>query len=654
MAVVELPLDEVHKWIAPFGGEISVAAVNTPGSVAVSGAAGPVAELLSALDDADIACGRLDAPVASHSRFMDPLLPALRAALDGLRPRPASIPFYSTVTGDLLDGRSLDAEYWCRNLREPVRLDLARRRLQDTGHDVFVEIGPHPVLGMPLTAGSGPAVVVGTLERGRGDRARLLEGLAALHVHGCEVDWPLALGREPAPVADLPTYAFQRRRHWLEAPATRPASASRTEEAFWDAVRSGQVRRIADVLGTDASEAALQGLAELLPALAAVRPGTGRSAAEGTDATASGEVPGSTAALLRELNGAGPDVARQTLLDLVRTEAAAVLGDAPADIPVLQPLQQLGMDSLAAVRMRANLERRTGVRIAPHVILGRGGALGVADALLTETTGAPGLPAADDGDPAWLRVLKPGTAPRARIVAFAGMGGTTDSHVPLIRHLADDVELVAVQMPGREERTGEPSPSGITDVADGIAEALTGLPELPTVLYGHSQGALLAWEVAHRFGPGGDGAPVALVPACAPAPCTELPSQLDDLQQLGAVLEPGATAQAAEALRGLLPDTLLADEELLASYLVNLRTDAELARDHHAFLATADREPLDIPITTVAATDDPVLPGGTLHAWHERTRARTVHRTIEGTHAAPLENPRAMAAELMDAIPRAT
>ncbi|OEJ30271.1 hypothetical protein BGK67_01885 [Streptomyces subrutilus] len=660
MAVVELSLDEVRKWIAPFGTEISVAAVNTPGSTVVSGAASAMTELLCALDDTDIACGLLDAPVASHSRFMDPLLPALRAGLSGLRPGPASIPFYSTVTGDLLDGRALDAEYWCRNLREPVRLDLAQERLLANGHDVFVEIGPHPVLGMPLTEGSGSAVVVATLQRGDGDRARLLRSLAELHVHGCEVDWSKALGQAPARVADLPTYPFQRKRHWLEAPTARPEPASTPEAAFWDAVHSGQAQQVADALGTAVSATALDALAELLPALAAIRPGTGgsRPGIADRDEPPAGEAHDGAAELVRALADAGPDDSREILLDLVRTEAAAVLGDSPTDIPAGQPLQQLGMDSLAAVRMRANLERRTGVQIAPHVILGKRGLLGVVDALLRETTGAGAESAAghepapaDGRESPWLRVLKPGVSPRARIVAFAGMGGTTDSHVPLIRHLPDDIALVAIQMPGREERVAEPPLSDVGAVADAIVGALTALPALPTVLYGHSQGALLAWEVAHRLGPVREDTPVTLVPACAPAPYSELPPELEDFQRVGETLRTGGIGHAAEALRGLLPDALLADEELLRSYLGNLWADVELAKDHRALLAAVHREPLDIPITTVAAADDPVLPAGTLHDWHDRTRGRIVHRTIPGTHAAPIESPRAMAAELVKAIP---
>ncbi|GAA1938452.1 hypothetical protein GCM10009837_75910 [Streptomyces durmitorensis] len=666
MAVIELPLDEVAERIAPFGGAISVAAVNTPGSVAVSGDADAVAELLRALDDEDVVCGGLDAPVASHSRHMDALLPTLRAELSALRPRGTSIPFYSTVTGTLLDGGCLDAEYWCRNLREPVRLDLAQQRLLADGNDVFVEVGPHPVLAMPLAAGSDRAVVVGSLQRGRGGLSALLHSLGALHTHGYPVDWTRAFGELPAQVAPLPGYAFQRERYWLDTPSA--ARVSRPEEAFWDAVHSGDARQVVDALGALASDQVLAGLSELLPALAAVRPAEGSVTPPGgsRQEAQDGGADQGPAALRRRLAGLGADEGVHTLLGLVRGEAAAVLACGTTDIPAEQPLQQLGMDSLAAVRLRAELDRRTGVALEPRIILGKGGSLGVAAALLREMTGRPapveagarsvsGRPSNGASpylsDSPWLRVLKPAPSARARIVAFAGLGGTTDSHVPLIRHLPDDVELLAVQMAGREDRFDEPPLADVDTVADGVVRALAELPGMPTVLYGHSNGASLAWEVAHRIGAPQDGMPLVLVPACAPAPYSEVPSVLQDLEQVGEVLRTGGIREAAQALRGLLPEALLADDEILKAYIGNLWADVELAKDHREKLRLDRRAPLDVPVVAVAAAGDPVLPEGTLQGWQELTRDRFLHRTIPGNHSAPMENPLAMAAELTAAIP---
>ncbi|WSJ90734.1 SDR family NAD(P)-dependent oxidoreductase [Streptomyces sp. NBC_01304] len=229
MAVVELPVAEVREHIAEYGDALSIAGVNTERWTVISGDADAVMEVLMDLDEDDVVCGKLNSSCASHSAHMDPLLPALRAELDVLSPQPTTIPFYSTVTGAPLDGTELDADYWCRNLREPVRLDLAQARLLEDGHDVFVEVSPNPVLVMPLSDGSEAVggLVVPTLQRDQGGLDQLLRTLALLHVQGHAADWTRALAgpgdERPAPYtpADLPTYAFQRERFWIDAAPTR-------------------------------------------------------------------------------------------------------------------------------------------------------------------------------------------------------------------------------------------------------------------------------------------------------------------------------------------------------------------------------------------------------------------------------------------------
>ncbi|MFE5956519.1 acyltransferase domain-containing protein [Streptomyces massasporeus] len=220
MAVVELPVTEVQERITPYGEALSIAAVNTDRWTVISGDTDAIEDVLIELDDEDISCGKLNAACASHSAHMDPLLPGLRAEFAALRPQHTGVPFYSTVTGGPLDGSELDADYWCRNLREPVRLDLTQARLLDDGYDVFVEVSPSPVLVMPLTNGCADTdgLVVPSLQRGHGDLGELLRTLALLHVQGLDVDWSRALGAEfrRADAVLLPTYAFQGERYWAE------------------------------------------------------------------------------------------------------------------------------------------------------------------------------------------------------------------------------------------------------------------------------------------------------------------------------------------------------------------------------------------------------------------------------------------------------
>ncbi|MEV3875251.1 SDR family NAD(P)-dependent oxidoreductase, partial [Streptomyces sp. NPDC049906] len=128
----------------------------------------------------------------------------------------------STVTGGWLDTGLLDAGYWYRNLRETVRFEEATRALLGEGFRFFVEPSPHPVLavavGESVEAAGVDAAVLGTLRRGEGGMERLLLSLGQGYVRGLPVDWSGMFpgGRR----VELPTYAFQHRRYWLDVPTT--------------------------------------------------------------------------------------------------------------------------------------------------------------------------------------------------------------------------------------------------------------------------------------------------------------------------------------------------------------------------------------------------------------------------------------------------
>ncbi|MET7509498.1 non-ribosomal peptide synthetase/type I polyketide synthase [Streptomyces albidoflavus] len=1134
MGFVELPVDEVRERIAPYGAALSVAVVNTPRSTVVAGNPEELTALLDELDDEDIVCGTVGAQFAAHSHHVDPLLPVLEEQLRDVRPGPSRVPFYSTVTGRLLDGERLDAAYWCRNLREPVRLDLAQQALLDAGHDVFVEIGPHPVLTMALTEGDPRALAVPTLHRDRGSGAELLRTLGTLHAHGLRVDWARAFAAAfptaPRPrVAALPPYAFQRRRHWIE-PAP-PAAGSTENSAFWQAVEEGRPETLAGLLQApeelhgplgellplltswqerqeteamtgsllyeeswelspaplparltgpwvlavpagapaalaDQAERALTGAgatvhrldagndrASLAASLAALEdhpegvltlgsldtaPAGGgatrglldtlalvQAAADAgldapvwaltsgaADTTGDGPVPhpegalvaglgralaledpvrfggvvdlpagphaglpddlaghlvaalaagdgedqvavradgryvrrlrrtaplgaskewttggtavvtGGQGALGRHLAGfladrgaahivlasrrgelteetgelrarlaargvaltvaacdvtdraqvdallagadrpghplrfvahlagvtgmapytalsaeeavhvtaakvlgathlhealgarpldgfvlygsvaglwggagqavysaanaaldalarhrragglaatvlhwggwagggmvtdeadrtarsrgllpltpgralralgrvldsgatavgvtrtdwslfapafgaarrrplldgieearlaaagpAGPEdasalaalTARLTALsgperlhsltELVRQEAAAVLGMPPADLDPATPLGHLGFNSLMAVTVRGELTRRTGLAVTSELLLRLPTCEAIADGLLGlldlgETgNSVPGAaaPAADTGRSGWLRVLRPAAAePRARVLCVSGMGGTTGGHLPLAAHLPDDVELIGVQMPGRETRTAEAPATDMMAVADQVVAALAdpGRLDLPFVLYGHSQGSWLCWEVAHRLAHRPGVAPHALLPVCGLPPMVPPTEGLDRLAGLVTGRDEAPTpAEAAPLLAGILPPEVLADEELLTDYLVRLRSDVELAENHRRVLDGYTRPALAVPVLPVEGSADPVLSPGSMEVWSPLTTGEFAMRVIEGTHSAPLDNPAALAAEITRALARIT
>uniref|UniRef100_UPI00358E1C6A SDR family NAD(P)-dependent oxidoreductase n=1 Tax=Streptomyces rishiriensis TaxID=68264 RepID=UPI00358E1C6A len=222
MASLALGREAAEARLARWEGRLTIAVVNGPGSVVVSGDSAAMTELVAEHQDSGIRVRRLAVDYASHSPHVERIRDELLVQLKGITPGPSHIPFYSAVTGGQLDTAGLDADYWYRNLRQPVRFDEVTRTLLDRGYELFVEASPHPVLTMGLEEtiadADARAVVLGTLHRDRGGPDDFLGSVAQAYVDGVPVAWENMLGRRGRDVV-LPSYAFQRRRYWLDPTA---------------------------------------------------------------------------------------------------------------------------------------------------------------------------------------------------------------------------------------------------------------------------------------------------------------------------------------------------------------------------------------------------------------------------------------------------
>ena len=219
---VSLSVSELRPRLEPFAGKISLAAMNGPASQVVSGDPGAVAELQVACERDGVRVRQVAIDCAAHSAQMDPLREELLEAFAPIAPRTGTIPFHSTVTGEVIDTAELDPGYWYRNLRQTVRFEPVLRSLLERGSSVFIEVAPHPLLGFGVqetiddARQNDKAVVLGTLRRGEGGPRRFALSLAEASAHGVPVDWEAAFGTAEAKTVPLPTYPFQRSRYWLE------------------------------------------------------------------------------------------------------------------------------------------------------------------------------------------------------------------------------------------------------------------------------------------------------------------------------------------------------------------------------------------------------------------------------------------------------
>ncbi|MEI6775323.1 MAG: SDR family NAD(P)-dependent oxidoreductase, partial [Chloroflexales bacterium] len=251
--MVAIAADEaqVRDAIAPYAEDVSIAAVNGPTSVVISGRTATVREIAAQFKAKGIRTQSLTVSHAFHSPLMEPMLADFRAVAETITYHAPILPLVSNLTGGLAGDEVTTPDYWVRHVRNAVRFGDGVQTLHAHGVDVFLEIGPKPVLlGMvgerpaaaipppqPSPDGGGsptPPPIGGrlggggaSLRTGQGDWRTLLTSLAALYVRGVAIDWA-SFDRDYARRrVILPTYPFQRQRHWVE-----PALARRRRDGL--------------------------------------------------------------------------------------------------------------------------------------------------------------------------------------------------------------------------------------------------------------------------------------------------------------------------------------------------------------------------------------------------------------------------------------
>nr|BFD91100.1 hypothetical protein KitaXyl93_24600 [Kitasatospora sp. Xyl93] len=380
---VELPVERVERDLATVGltagapataggSGLSIAAVNGPAYTVV---AGPTAALdaLAAHYGQQVRTRRLAIDYASHSAAVEGLREDLLAAFAGIAPRSTGVPFHSTVTAEPIDTAELDPGYWFRNLREPVRFGPAVERLLNAGHSTFLEISPHPVLAMgvrqaiDLRGGEGAAL--GTLRRGHGGRRRFLTAVAEAFVRGVGVDWS-ALLPDSAPLADLPTYPFQRRSCW----PTGMTGAGLTES------EQAAERATGPATGQPVEQSAQQ----------PVQRTAGQTAEQTAEESAEQQIGRRTG----RPAGKTPPPDGRSALELVRSLTAVVLGaGSAADVRPGRTFREMGLDSAMTLELRDRLAAATGLNLESTVLYDHPSpaALAAAVAGLAATAAAPAV-----------------------------------------------------------------------------------------------------------------------------------------------------------------------------------------------------------------------------------------------------------------------
>jgi acyl transferase domain-containing protein/acyl carrier protein/SAM-dependent methyltransferase len=221
----------VEDAIDNYRESLSVAAVNGAEHVVIAGAAQALALVTESLNGRGLRTNPLRVSHAFHSPLTEPVVAAFQTAAEAFDFNEPNLDFVSALTGRLAAGETSDPTYWARHIRQPVLFHNALGALDELGCTLLLEIGPQPVLSGLAAASNGNGsrrLCLPSLRRNQDDRRQCLESLGQLYVHGAKVNWGRFYGEHSGRRVDLPTYPFERKRHWFNPSSTRRAESGLT------------------------------------------------------------------------------------------------------------------------------------------------------------------------------------------------------------------------------------------------------------------------------------------------------------------------------------------------------------------------------------------------------------------------------------------
>jgi acyl transferase domain-containing protein len=563
-AMLAIPLSE--RDVMPLlDDELSLAVINGPAQSVVSGPTAAIERLQERLNSEGVDARRLNISTAAHSSMIDPIVPDLEDELAQTVLRDPTIPFLSDTTGTwTVPGELTDAAYWMAHMRNTVRFSDALATLLDAPHRVLLEVGPgrtlatlarqHPALGEShevVQSLPHPAEVAS-------DLTSALTAAGRLWMAGVPISWQgMSAGQQRGKVR-LPTYPFQRQRFLVQPldGVSHPTAAAFGASA-WNALE----------------------LATLPEAT-----GAGESA---VDDDAETEVERTLKAIFKRVLGVERLTRHDSFFDL-------------------------GGDSLIAAQLPGMIANAFSIEVSAKTIyevptVGELAALVDAKHVdqLEEQYREPEHPEPDRVSARWLacRVRRPDA--KFRLYCFPHSGGSAGEFVRWADQLPD-VEVLGIQLPGRGARWHEPTFTRMGPLVDAIVAEIDFRG--PFAFFGHSLGAMVAYEVARKLRDTGRPQPDRIFASACPAP--HLPRIDEPIHEL----PDHELAALINEEYNSLPAEIIENPDVLQMVLPAHRSDFELVETYE-FRAGA---PLDRPLTVIGGNEDE-LTESELAAWGQLT-----------------------------------